>query len=281
MNEVVTQRFKQYKTKTPDQEKDALREMIQEIALLGLWRGKFFEHAAFYGGTSLRILYGLDRFSEDLDFTLLAPKPNFILSPYLRGVCDELTALGFEVSVEAKNKKTITRVESAFIKADTTVHLIKVGSKFRATKGELLRVKFEVDINPAMGFETEAKQFFWPHAFSVTTCDLPSLFAGKLHATFCRERVRNVKGRDFYDLLWYVARNITPNYFYLEQKLRQSGHWKESDPFNAEAFRKWARTRLETLDIEAAKKDVERFIATPRSLDGWSKEAFLAALDRL
>lgn len=281
MNEVIKQRFKRYAAKTLEHEKDALREIIQEIALLGLWRAKFFEHAAFYGGTSLRILYGLDRFSEDLDFTLLAPDVTFKLTPYLRAVRDELTALGFEVAVESKEKKTVTPVESAFIKADTAVHLIKVGSKSRSTKGELLKVKFEADVNPAMGFETEAKQFFWPQPFSVTTCDLPSLLAGKLHAAFCRDRVRNVKGRDFYDLLWYVARNVKPNYTYLELKLKQSGHWPDDAPFDASVFKTWARTRLETLDVEAAKKDVERFIANPNVLSGWSKAAFLAAVDRL
>ena len=281
MNEVVTQRLKQFNLQTVEQEKYALRETIQEIALLGLWRSKFFEYAAFYGGTSLRILYGLDRFSEDLDFTLLGPHPNFKLLPYLSRVREELAAFGFEVKVDAKEKTTITSVESAFIKADTTVHLIKIGSKFRATKGELLKVKFEVDINPALGFATEAKQFFWPQPFSVTTCDLPSLFAGKLHATFCRDRVGNVKGRDFYDLLWYIGRSISPNYDYLEQKLRQSGHWPKGETFDATAFKKWARGRIERLDIQAAKADVERFIADPRALDGWSKAAFLAALDRL
>lgn len=281
MNEVVKQRFKQFNLKTAEQEKDALREIIQEIALLGLWRGKFFEHAAFYGGTSLRILYGLDRFSEDLDFTLLKPDQEFKLAPYLRAVREGLAAFGFEATVDTKGKTTVTAVESAFIKADTTVHLIKVGSKLRATKGELLKVKFEVDINPALGFATEAKQFFWPQPFSVTTCDLPSLFAGKIHATFCRDRVRNIKGRDFYDFLWYIGRNVAPNYLYLEQKLRQSGHWRQDEPFSAVAFKKWARTRIERLDIQAAKADVERFVATPRVLDGWSKEAFLAAIDRL
>jgi predicted nucleotidyltransferase component of viral defense system len=281
MNDVVKERFRSYRAKTPDQEKDALREIIQEIALLGLWRGKFFEHAAFYGGTALRILYGLDRFSEDLDFTLLAPAPGFRISSYCQAVREELTAYGFLVDVEPKDKQSATAVESAFIKADTTVHLIKVGSNARATRGERLKVKFETDVDPASGFGTEVKQLFWPQPFSVMTCDLPSLFAGKLHATFCRDRVRNVKGRDFYDLLWYVGRGVTPNYTYLERKLAQSGHWPSDTPFTADAFKAWAKARLETLDIAAAKADVERFLPNPRVLDGWSQESFRAALERI
>ncbi len=281
MNDVVIQRFKAFKAKTLEQEKDALREIIQEIALLGLWRGKFFEHAAFYGGTALRILYGLDRFSEDLDFTLLEREKGFKLESYCRAVREELTAFGFDVEVEVKDKKTQTPGESAFVKADTTVHLIKVGAKARAIKGELLKVKFETDVDPAPGFKTEAKQFFWPQPFSVTTCDLPSLFAGKLHATFCRERVQNVKGRDFYDFLWYVGRDIKPNYIYLEQKLRQSGHWPKEKNFDTVSFRGWAKVRFENFDVSAAKRNVERFLPNPKVLDGWSKDVFLAALERI
>ena len=281
MNTIIIERFKKNRLKTAAQEKDALREIIQEIALLGLWRAKFFEHAAFYGGTALRILYGLDRFSEDLDFTLLAPAANFKLLTYCNSVREELAAYGFACEVEPKAKGTQTATESAFIKADTVVHQIKVGANFRGIKGELLKVKFEVDTSPAMGFNTQVKQFFWPQAFSVNTCDLPSLFAGKLHATFCRERVTNVKGRDFYDLIWYVGRGIQPNYRYLEAKLRQSGNWLEDQPFDAAAFRTWALAKLGTLDIEAAKRDVERFVPDQRVLDGWSRELFYAAIERI
>lgn len=281
MNEIIKQRFRMYPIKTAEHEKDALREIIQEIALLGLWRAKFFEHAAFYGGTALRILYGLDRFSEDLDFTLLVPNSDFKLQPYCNGVREELVAYGFTAEVETKDKKTQTTTDSAFIKADTAIHLIKVGAKFKATKGELLKVKFEVDTFPALGYQTEAKQFFWPQAFSVNTCNLPSLFAGKLHATFCRDRIANVKGRDFYDLIWYVGRGVKPNFTYLEAKLRQSENWPKDQPFNAATFRKWAIAKIENLDIAAAKRDVERFIPDRAILDGWSRELFIAAIERI
>ncbi len=281
MIEIVRDRFKAYAPKTLEQEKEALREIIQEIALLGLWRSKFFEHAAFYGGTALRILYGLDRFSEDLDFTLLNESKDFKLQSYCRGVRDELIAYGFDAEVEVKNKKQQTATESAFIKADTIIHLIKVESQFKASKGEVLKVKFELDTAPAKYFETEVKQFFWPHPYSVKTCDLPSLFAGKLHACFCRDRIANVKGRDFYDFLWYVGKGVKPNYTYLEAKLRQSGHWPVDRIFEVNAFRTWAQERIQQVDLSLAKRDVERFIRHPRVLDGWSTELFLEALDRI
>ena len=281
MNELVLQRFESYRATSVELEKSALKEIVQEIALLGLWRSKFFEHAAFYGGTSLRILYGLNRFSEDLDFTLLRVNPKFSLADYCSAVGTELSAYGFDVKVETKDKKNTTVIDSAFIKADTVTHLLKVGSKHKAAKGELLQIKFEVDTNPALGFQTQAKPFFWPHPFSVVTCDLPSLFAGKLHATFCRERTRNVKGRDFYDFLWFVGRKVRPNYAYLENKLRQTGHWPESKPFSEAAFQIWAKERLQTVDVKAAKEDIVWFIKDSRELDGWSQEVFEAALEQI
>ena len=281
MNDIVIQRFRGYTTLTAEQSKEALREIIQEIALLGLWRSKFFEHAAFYGGTSLRILYGLDRFSEDLDFSLLAENPSFKLASFCSSVAEELTAYGFDVNIEVKEKNTQTKIESAFIKRDTLTHLIKIGSTHHAMKGEKLKIKFEVDVRPALGFTTEAKQFFWPHPFAIKTCDLPSLFSGKLHALFCRERIKNVKGRDYYDFLWFIGQKVKPNWAYLENKLRQSGHWHQQTSFSENAFKLWAKSRLESVNIPLAKKDIVRFIKNPRALDGWSCELFNEALDAL
>jgi predicted nucleotidyltransferase component of viral defense system len=279
MNNLVKDRLKTYGA-TPDLEKQGLREIIQEIALLGLWRGKFFEHAAFYGGTALRILYRLDRFSEDLDFTLTKPDKKFDLSSYLKAVQTELLAYGFATTVEKVAKTQKSAIESAFIKADTQIHLLHVGSKNRVSSGELLKVKLDVDTDPALGFRTNAEAFFWPQVFSVTTCDLPSLLAGKLHAAFCRKSVQNVKGRDWYDLLWYVARDSKPNYNYLESKLRQTGHWPDGKAFTPKAFLGWASEKVGQLDIEAAKRDVVRFLPDPRAIDGWSRDAFIAALRR-
>ncbi len=281
MNDAVLQRLRIYQPKTAELEKQGLREIIQEIALLGLWRSKFFEHAAFYGGTALRILYGLNRFSEDLDFTLTKSDETFDVAAYTKAVQTELAAFGFDTTVEKKTKSKSSKVESAFIKADTQVHLLRVGSKNKVAKGELLQVRFEIDTDPALGFRTTAEPFFWPQVFSVATCDLPSLLAGKLHATFCRDRVQNVKGRDWFDLLWYVARGTTPNFEYLEKKLRQSDHWPADKPFSPPSFVAWAIERAKSVDIEAAKRDVVRFLADPRTVDGWSHDAFAAAVAKL
>jgi predicted nucleotidyltransferase component of viral defense system len=279
MIEIIKERVKAIKARSLDDERQALREIIQEVVLLALWRAKFFEHAAFYGGTALRILHGLDRFSEDLDFTLLGARPDFALGSYGTAVKDELAAMGLDVTIHVKGKTSA--VESAFIKANTLQHLLKVASPFRTHKGEVLNVKLEIDTDPALGFETEAHQRFWPVLHSVIACNLPSLFAGKLHATLCRERVVNVKGRDWYDFLWYIGRDTPINLVYLENKLRQTGAWKSASDLRLENVKELLRARIDSLDIEGAKRDVARFIKDTRQLDAWTKQALLAGVERL
>lgn len=279
MNEIVLEKLKAYRAKSLEDERQALREIIQEIALLGLWRAKFFEHAAFYGGTALRILYGLDRFSEDLDFTLRHPVDGFTLGTYGTALQEELLAFGFEVTIQLKEKNT--DIESAFIKANTLQHLLKVSFRNKTHRNEILNVKLEIDTKPALPFGIDTKPFFWPMLFSVTSCDLPSLFSGKMHAVLCRERVVNTKGRDWYDFLWYIGRSVPLNLQYLEAKLRASGAWSGHAPLGVEAVQGMLVARIDTLDVEAAKKDVMRFIADSRRLEGWSREAFRAAASRL
>jgi hypothetical protein len=279
VSDLVKLRVKQQNAGSVEQEKLVLREIIQEIALLGLWRAKFFEHAAFYGGTALRILYGLDRFSEDLDFTLLRKKSDFDIQPYAKAIALELEAFDFEAKVEKKSKSIDTPVESAFIKADSHISFLVAASKFKPQKGSLIKVKIEIDTDAVPGFASEAKHFFWPQPFSVLTCDLPSLMAGKLHATFCRGLRKNIKGRDWYDLLWYVGQGIKPNWVYLEAKLRDSGHWNTK--FSPKLFQEWAIEQVSALNVESAKLDVRRFIKDIRKLDGWNKELFCAAIQRL
>src|SRR5438309_3791037 len=123
MNPAILSMLDRYKCVTAQDYENALKEIIQEIALLGLWRAKFYEHAAFYGGSALRILYGLDRFSEDLDFTLLRPDKTFSLASYNQAIMDELRSFGFKVEVVTKTKKIVSNIESAFIKADSKQQL--------------------------------------------------------------------------------------------------------------------------------------------------------------
>lgn len=279
MSDIVKMRVSQAKAKSIEEERNVLREVIQEIALLGLWRSKFFEKAAFYGGTALRMLYGLDRFSEDLDFTLLKKTSFLDMNKYLKAVVTELESFGFETSASIKEKSIDSPIQSAFVKVDSYMSFVVVQSRFKSHRDSVIKVKLEIDMDAVPGFETEAKQFFWPQPFSILTCTKPSLMAGKLHATFCRGPRNNVKGRDWYDLLWYVGQGTIPNWSYLENKLRDSGHWQGE--FTPEKFCGWAKEVIKDLDVEAAKRDIRRFIKDPDRLSAWSTELFTAAMDRI
>jgi predicted nucleotidyltransferase component of viral defense system len=274
-----------YQCVTVQDYENALKEIIQEIALLGLWRSKFFEHAAFYGGTALRILYGLDRFSEDLDFSLLKPQEDFSLRPYLVAIEVELEAMGFRVTVEERDKKVATAIESAFIKADTRVHFIRItvpeAVSDRIQKNKLLNVKFEVDTDPPGGFNTEAKTILQPIPFSVNTYKMPDLFAGKIHAVLHRQWKNRIKGRDYYDFVWYVGRDVPVHLSHLEQRLRQTGGWTMKRKMQQADLLGLLEKKFEQLDVAAAKKEVTPFLRDPAAVDVWSRDFFISLLPRL
>ena len=215
MSPALKDMLEAYRPETPMDYQNAAREIVQEIALLGLWRSGFFEHAAFYGGTALRIFHGLRRFSEDLDFTLLDAGDGIRLERYLPGVATELESWGFSFEAESKSGGEATRIESAFLKGSTQLNLLHIGAPAelarRLPQGQRLRIKLEMDLDPPPSATTEVRTQLLPSPYQVKLYDLPSLFAGKLHAVLCRGWKSRVKGRDFYDFVWYVGRNIQPN----------------------------------------------------------------------
>lgn len=285
MTPAVQSMLSRYKCETDQGYVNALKEIIQEIALLGLWRSKFFEHAAFYGGTALRILYGLDRFSEDLDFSLLHPHKTFKLSPYLKAVGEELEAMGFDVTLEERKKSVETPIESAFIKAGTREHLIKIqvpeAVSGRFPQNASMAIKLEVDTDPPGDFLTEAKTLLLPIPFSVNTFQQPDLFAGKLHAVLMRQWKTRVKGRDYYDFVWYIARKIPVRLKHLEARLRQSGGWTSKSPLTQKSLQGFLREKFAQLDVAAAKKDVEPFLKDKAATALWSRDFFTGLLERL
>jgi len=264
---------------------DALREIIQEITLLGLSRSPFFTKAAFYGGTALRIFYGLDRYSEDMDFSLLRPDAFFELSEYETFVVNELAAFDFDVSFEKRKKSVETRVESAFLKADTKKHFLVIENAqtlaSRLPKGQTIRIKIEVDTDPPLDFGTETKYHLRPIPFSASVYAMPDLFAGKMHALLCRNWKRRVKGRDWYDFVWYVSRNTPLNLAHLDARMLQSGHKKWGGKLTSELFRELIIERIETLDVTSARDDVIRFLSLRAGLSIWSKEFFMAVAEKV
>jgi predicted nucleotidyltransferase component of viral defense system len=264
---------------------NALREIIQSMALLGLWRAKFFEHAAFYGGTALRLLYGLDRYSEDCDFSLLTPDSEFSFEPYGSALLNELQSFGLDASFQMKEKSTNTAIESAFLKANTlhTMMIIEVPERLMGGvhPQALLKVKLEIDTNPPSDYDTEMKYVFSPVQFAVRSYNLPSLFAGKIHAVLFRKWKNRVKGRDWYDFAWYASRYPVLNIAHLEARMRHSGDFSLHKHLTKSMLMEYLIDAIDALDISQAKEEVTPFVNNSTLLSLWSKDYFIAAAQRI
>lgn len=285
MHEAIRPMLDRYAPETRDDYVNALREILQELALLGLWRSKFFEHAAFYGGTALRVLYGLDRYSEDIDFSLLAPDPEFSLGQYGESLLREIGSFGFSVEFEHREPTRQTAIESAFLKAHTLKQLLVIeadAERFPGLHpGSALRIKLEVDTDPPGDFETESRYLLQPIPFAVRVYSLPDLFAGKLHAILCRRWQTRVKGRDWYDLVWYAGRYPQVRLSHLEERMRQSGDYRDEMPLTRGRLMELLRQAVDQLDVERAQDDVMRFVRDPRTIDVWSRDFFREVVQRI
>lgn len=285
MNEAVSRMLARYDRRRVEDEVRALREILQEVALLGLWRSRFFERAAFYGGTALRILYGLDRYSEDLDFSLLKPTAEFDISRYCSALENEIRSFGFDATVAEKSKSGQSAIQSAFLKADTLKHLLVINTTESLTAsippGQVLKIKIEVDTDPPPGFETETRFLLQPIPFSIRAFSLPDMFAGKMHAVLCRSWKNRVKGRDWYDLVWYVANHPRLHLNHLEQRMVQSGHLKKTESLTPERLLALEESAIERLDVIQARRDVEPFLRDPETLTIWSREFFHDVMRRI
>lgn len=283
--EAILRRLESYKCSTHQDYESALLEIIQEVALLGLWRAKFFEKAVFYGGTALRILYGLDRFSEDLDFSLLMKEVNFEMKSYHQAVARELESLGFDVTVEEKKKTTLSAVRSAFIKANTREHFLRIGlsseDQKRMHSNKVLKIKFEVDTDPPLNFDVNYVPLTFPGPFSVGTMALPDLFSGKMHALLFRDYKGWAKGRDWYDFLWFLGQKVPLRLAHLEERMRQAGHFRANQQLTEERLKTLLEERIRQLDCAAAEADVRRFIKDPWKIANWSQDYFLESAKHL
>jgi predicted nucleotidyltransferase component of viral defense system len=284
MHSAVDDMLKKYSCSSIDDYRNALKEIIQEITLLGLFRSNFFDVAAFYGGTSLRIFYGLERFSEDLDFSLIKKNKDFNIEPYCSFVKDELASFGFNVEVSKKYKNKETNIESAFIKGGTLIHLLNITGINPPVKGvagnELMKIKLEVDTDPPGGAGYEVKYQLTPVPFSVKIFDSGSLFAGKVHAVLCRGWKSNrVKGRDLYDFIWYLSRSVKLNIDHLEKRMRQSGHVSGNEKLGKDRLIGLLKEKFDLIDYEQAKRDVIPFIKDQFAVKLWSKEFFQSIVE--
>ena len=263
MNNAIEAMLSRYSPTNNYERESAIKEILQEIALAGLSRGGFFEKAAFYGGTCLRIFHGLNRWSEDLDFALLSKDPDFKLDDYFPALEKEFKSYGIDISVETRKKDDDASVQSAFLKGNTMTLMMSFFPKSedakRVVSNQKTKIKFEIDTDNPSGGVTEFKYRMLPAPYEVQIFDESTLFAGKIHAIICRDYKHHVKGRDYYDYL-LIGNDETLT---LE---RVKGLLKE---------------RFEVVDYESAKKDVSRFIGDQESLTLWKKELFLSTLGEL
>jgi predicted nucleotidyltransferase component of viral defense system len=285
MHDAIANMLSKYDWRNPNDYINAMREILQEVALLGLWRGKFFEKAAFYGGTALRIIYGLDRFSEDMDFSLLKPVDTFDITGYASFLQKECEAFGFDVRFEKVENTRQSQIQSAFLKTDTRKQLLIIETEEdiiqAIPKGKLIKIRLEVDTDPPSGFNTETRFILNPIPFAVRVFTLPDLFAGKMHAILCRKWKNRVKGRDWYDLVWYTANSPDLHLKHLEQRMVQTKDWASDSPLTESAFREMLTKRINILEIAKVRKEVEPFVREPENLSIWSREFFLDIASRV
>ena len=271
---IFDQMLSRYEVQTNDDYINAQHEVMQQITLAGLYRGGFFNKAAFYGGTCLRIFYGQQRFSEDMDFSLLQQDADFKLEDYFESIKTEFNALGREVVINKKEKKNQTNVESAFLKDDTAIY----NMQFRTERN--IKIKIEVDINPPSGFTTEHKFLLLPLSFMVRCYTLPDLYAGKMHALLFRSWKNRVKGRDWYDFEWYVRNNTVLNFEHLCERTSQLGSLPEEE-LTRDNFIQLLRDKISKTNMEMVKADVRPFIKNPGEMDIWSSEYFMHLADMI
>ena len=268
-NEIYDNMLSAYGVTTEQERRNAIFEANQQVILAGLYNGGFFDVAAFYGGTCLRIFHGLQRFSEDMDFSLLTPNDKFDFTKYFQPIIDEFAIVGREVEIKKKDKKGFGKVESAFLKDNTDVYDVS----FQTDKS--IKIKIEVDTQPPLNFGTEQKLLLQPHSFMTRCFTLPDLFAGKMHALVYRGWKNRVKGRDWYDFEWYVRHNVPLDFAHFAERVRQFNN----EEIRQEVFMAKLKDRLASADINQVKNDALPFVRNPNELDIWSNDYFVQLAD--
>lgn len=263
----------------------ALREVIQYLSLLGMWRSRYFERTAFCGGTALRIFHGLPRFSEDMDFSLLSPDRSFSLEPYLGSIRDELASFGFELDVVPGRKPAHRKIESAFLKTNALQCMLLIEAPARITdrmhRDARLKIKVEVDTDPPPRAEYEMRSLLLPVPFQVRLSAPSSLFAGKLHALLCRSWKSRIKGRDFFDFVWFIGKKVPCNLSHLRARMVQAGNLSESEAFGPARLADMLHKRFDAVNIREAAQEARPFVADPRAVDVWSPDFFHSLVDQL
>ena len=265
------QMLSRYEITTENDLRNATHEIMQEVALAGLYRGGFFDKAAFYGGTCLRIFHKLNRFSEDMDFSLINKGEAFNLEDYFPDIIAEFEAVGRDIEITKKNKSKFTNIESAFLKDDTASYDLAFSSDKK------IKIKIEVDVNPPLNFSTEQKLLLHPFSFMTRCFTISDLYAGKMHALCFRNWKSRVKGRDWYDFEWYVRSGVKLNFSHLQERIREFNGVEMTQ----REFVIKLKERLATTEIDMVKRDIEPFLKNIKELEIWSNDYFVQLADMI
>jgi hypothetical protein len=280
IKDVVSARLREYAPANALEQELALAEILQHYILASLARAKFFSHAAFHGGTCLRLIHAMNRFSEDLDFVLNVPDPAFTWEPYVSRIRRDCADDGIRVEVESRETAEAA-VQKAFVKTDAIAQMLSLELPFGRHRARKTRIKLEVDTNPPSGATIETRFITFPVTSAVTCMDLGSGFGSKCHALLCREYT---KGRDWYDFLWYASRNVRPSLDLLAHALHQQGPWAGRQiVITPQWLTEALRARIAAIDWPAARDDMARFVGSREQsgLSLWSPALFLQQLDAM
>lgn len=280
---MIKEWIEEYNPQNEEEIISALREIMQEITLAALSRTNFFEKAAFYGGTALRIFYGLDRSSEDLDFSLLESDSDFSIKPYFDAIMDEFKSLGLTVSIKERKKTNQSAIDSAFLKAETIWQEIVLEDIIKETgvrSNKTLKIKIEVDRQPPLHFNTEEKLLIRPFSFYVKCFTPSSLFAGKMHALLFRKWKKRVKGRDWYDLEWYIRKGIPLDVNHFLARALDTKDWQESS-ISEKQIIELLYAKIDSVDFSSIRDDVVRFIKNDDVLHIWSPKYFKDLVNKM
>lgn len=285
MSSIIDQMLERYNPITKEDKENAMKEIIQEILLCGLARANFFDKAVFYGGTALRIFYGLNRYSEDLDFSLRVKDNSFTLDKYIPILEKEVKSMGLNMKIETKVKTFDSNIKSAFLKGNTIEHMLLFYSDNELIKGinpdQVIKIKFEIDTNPPEFATFDTKYKLNPIPYECSLYDINSLFAGKIAAVLCRNWKTRTKGRDLYDYIFYLSKEVPFNLKHLEARLKQSNFIDENHNLTLEEVKEFLSNKFDTIDFEESKKDVKPFIKDIKVLDIWSAKFFKAITENL
>ena len=280
LSDVLHARIREYAPANAIEQENMLAELMQHYVLASLSRSGLFTAAMFHGGTCLRICHGMNRFSEDLDFLLKRPDREFAWEPHLRRIAADFAAEGLSVEIQDRNR-AVGAVRKAFVKTDSVGSIVTLDLPFERVSSRKIRIKLEIDVNPLRGSSFETSYLSFPMTTPITTQTLSSGFGTKTHALLCR---RYVKGRDWYDFLWYVARRTVPDLALLGNALFQQGPWQgERFEVSSEWLLRAMREKIARIDWKLARDDVRRFLplSEQRGLDSWTADLFLHHAERM